>query len=446
MLIITYPNNKQQIRKTSMNSKVVSIFLFWLILAGQSALAVDANRIWLPKKYNSVKPKLMAAAIEAEKTDRCVKVIAGEMITRKNTEDHFYFMITCRDQNRITYNLTYLYPKEGYKAELVSEQNPSNAIKQEEVEITEAGVDKEQVLVLCKNEFITATDTLDNIVVLENLLAEVRGEDRGFSYNIPFTALSEFGSPARYRAECNVSHEGKATIDIFLTGEGALVVCKDSLRAESILLGRSTVVEEGITAIPTIDNSFHFKIPFDAKTRGSAPLSYSADCRVQADGDSDIVMSLLPAGALVLCKDSLRMETFLLKGVEIDDEALNLSEQEGLFYLELAFTANDPEGKKRNFKGICNIDEESEAYVEIFIDKGAIVSVCLKDLKDSTTKMLDIVVLEDQIPELTEDGEGYLSVIPFNAKNPSGTELHYKAECRVDGSGRGKIKIKARRD
>ena len=80
-------------------------------------MALDESRLWLPKKYQSLMPKFITAALEAESTERCQKVINGQFVPNKTTETFYYFVITCRDIERRTYNISYRYPVEGGELE-----------------------------------------------------------------------------------------------------------------------------------------------------------------------------------------------------------------------------------------------------------------------------------------------------------------------------------------
>ena len=428
-----------------MSKTALPLLILLSLLSGQWAYAVSESRIWLPKKYSSAKPKLMLAAREAEQTQRCMEVVAGEMIVRKSTAEHYYFVIGCRDENFKTYNLSYRYPVIGEVPELVAEQISRNTQKKQKVEVADIGVSQQQVPSLCRNELAVVTDAQDEVTLLEELLTDPIEQADGFLYVMPYTALSELGNAARYRADCRVSKEGKAAIDITLERDGALVICLDSLRAESILLGRARVLEEAIAEAQTEAGGFRFQIPFDAKTRGSSPIRYSADCQVEADGSNDIEMTLQSLGALAICRDSLQMETFLMKSVEVAEQPLSQSRRGEAFLFRLAFTAKARGGNQRSFNADCLVDEEGEAEVTTEIDQTAIVSVCLADLKVKTKTMLEVTILEQQIPPLIEEGESFVSIIPFDAKNPSGRVLRYQAQCRVDGSGHSKIKLKARK-
>ena len=422
----------------------------WLLVASlfssHWALAVDAKRMWLPKTYASVKPKLLAAARDAESTERCKTVVAGEMIVRKNTPENYYFVITCRDVNYKTYNLSYQYPVAGNAPDLVAEQRSKEAQKKNTtVEIEETGVSGEQALQLCLNAFNKASDELDEVQVLEQPVpAELASN---YSYTLPFTAQSELGNDVLYSAHCQVEKKGETTIELILEQAGAVAICRDSLRAEAILYGRIKINTDAINPLPTdIPNTFRIEIPFDVKNRIGSIIRYGSLCTVDAQGYSEVSIDLLSTGALAICKDGLLTETLLMKSVEIAEQASAESAEGKLFNFEIPFKANDPDGNQRNFKAYCDVDEEGEASVRTEIDRDAIVAVCIGEVKRKTKKMKSVVILDSEIPELIGDEEsGYVGIIPFDAKDPSGKALHYQADCRVGGNGRSTVKLGARR-
>lgn len=415
-----------------------------LLMISSLAQAVDANKIWLPKSFSHVRPKLLAAANDAEQTERCVKVISGEMISRKNTADNYYFVITCRDAQRRSYNLTYLYPITGNTPQLKSEQRPQD-YQQEEVVVSETGVNLEQAQTLCINELSVITDELETTNLNTAHLSGQQQDNGNFALSLDFTALSELGNDTSYTGNCQVSVQGDVTASITLQSAGALVICLDELRGESILLGRSSVIDNEIEPLPAVDHPFAFRIPFDVTARNSSPTRYAANCQVSAEGDASINIMLQAAGALAICKDTLLEETLLMKSVSIIDPPVRASHEDEIFAYQIGFTANDPEGNQRNFKASCEVTADGDAEVITEIDKDAIISVCINGVIEQTKRMLHVEVLHDDIPPLLEDGEGYIGIIPFNAKSPAGAALSYRGECRVDSSGRSKVQLKARR-
>lgn len=422
----------------------VALVLANLTVVSPLARAVDANKVWLPKSFNYVRPKLLAAANEAEQTERCVKVISGEMISRKNTDEHYYFVITCRDAQHRSYNLSYLYPVVGDTLKLKSEQRPKG-YQQEEVVVSETGVNLEQAKTLCSNELSAITDELETTGLEATRLSGQQQDNGTYALGLTFTALSELGNDTLYAGNCQVSVEGDVTANITLQSDGARVICLDDLRGESILLGRSSVIDAEIEQLDTVDGQFSFRIPFDVTARKSSPTRYAASCEVSPEGDAATTIALQAAGALTICKDTLLEETLLMKAVSIIDPPISESRAADLFGYQIGFTANDPDGNQRNFKANCEVTTDGDAEVITEIDKDAIISVCINGVIDQTKKMLDVQVLRDDIPPLLEDGEGYMGVIPFNAKSPSGVALYYQGECRVDGSGRSRVSLKARK-
>lgn len=422
----------------------VTLTLASLLLVSPLAQAVDANKIWLPKSFSHVRPKLLAAANQAEQTERCVKVISGEMISRKNTDENFYFVITCRDAQHRSYNLSYLYPVVGDVPKLKSEQRPQG-YQQEEVVVSETGVNLEQAQTLCINELTATTDEFETTGLdAANLSGQQQG-DGAYALVLSFTALSELGNDTLYSGNCQVSAEGEVTANITLQSAGALVICLDDLRGESILLGRSSVIDSEIESLDSVDGHFTFSIPFDVKARKSSPTRYAASCQVSPEGDANTTIALQAAGALAICKDTLLEETLLMKAVSIIEPPISESLNAEMFGYQIGFTANDPEGNQRNFKASCEVTTEGDAEVSVEIDRDAIISVCINGVIDQTKRMLDVEVLHDDIPPLLEDGEGFMGVIPFNAKSPGGVALYYQGECRVDGNGRSRVELKARR-
>lgn len=451
-------NNLESRVKTSLLCLLLSL----LLINSMPLLAFDKGRLWLPKSHSKLMPKLAAVAYEAEQTHRCVEILAGEMIARKNTEDHYYFVIKCRDKDRRSYNLSYLYPVNGGEAELAAEQRSSkgrgngsgkgNAATDPAAEGADAGINAPQALLLCRNELDVVADiqALEGVVVVETQISEPAEEAGGFSYSLPFNAFSEMGAAIRYRGDCTVSAAAEVAVVVTLEGAGAVALCRESLRAEAIILGRVRMedvsAEEISSGTGESVDAFHYQLPFAATMRSGSVINYRADCRIGPERVADISIALEKAGALTICRDSLLLEALLMKAVNIADEPLSATAEGKEFFFQLAFSASDPEGNKRSFTADCQVDEEGETDVSIQIDKIALVSVCVNAVKEKTRRMLDVVVLMDRIEPLKKVEDGYSGSIPFNAKAPSGRQLRYSAQCWVDGSGRSKISLGARKD
>lgn len=430
-----------------MNKAVLIVAIAASTVLCQMASALDSSRIWLPKKYASLKPRLIAVANEAEASDRCLAVLSGEMIVRKNTDQHYYFIVTCRDVNMRSYTLSYLSPVAGGKSQLLSEQrSPSEQVKAEAVAIAETGVNEEQGLLICKNEIIDKIDNLDGLRV-DDQSAVSKKTKSGFSYEIPFTAKTDLGNPVLYKASCNVDLDGRVKLLSTLQSQGALAICRDEVRAEAIILGRILFSEKDfVEQVLEHDQGFRYELPFDVKNRIGTVIRYGSECVVSSQEDVQVSFYLEESGALAVCKDSLTTETLLMKSVEFAEQADGVKTDQGTLRFEIPFTAKDPEGNERSFKGFCDIDEEGATDVYTEIDKAAILSVCIDDLKLKTGNMRSVELLEDQISPLEELEDGaFITLIPFNARSPVGTQLNYQAECTVNASGLSRIKLAKRK-
>ncbi|MGK0500524.1 MAG: hypothetical protein ACJAYG_002175 [Oceanicoccus sp.] len=566
-------------------------------MVSSSLWAVDTSRLWLPKKYAQVKPKLMLAAQQAEESDRCSTVVAGEMILRKNTPQNYYFVITCRDSAFKTYNLTYLFPIAGDMPSLKAEER--SRVEQQIIVgvIDDQGIDEPQAIQLCRNAMIELADEFDVMVITESALKVKSRPNGSFYMQLPFTAQSELGNAINYRADCRVNPQGevklvslleeegalticrdnlrveaalygriiideqaKALLDVtvngdfiysmpfdvktrigavirygsqcqvntkaeaevtiklladgalanckdeladefdvmtiaeselkveslpngsfyiqfpftaqsvlgsvinyradcrvppegqvelvsFLEEKGALAICRDTLHAEAALYGRITIDEQAKALLDvTVNGDFIYSLPFDVKNRIGTVIRYGSQCQVSPEAEAEVTINLLAAGALVVCKGELGRETLLMKSVEMAEQASTASEQAGRFSVEIPFTANDPNGNRRNFKGYCEVDEEGEAEVVTKIDKDSIYGICIEQVRRETTRMKSVVILEAQLSPLQgDDDDGYVGVVPFDARDPRGKTLRFEAECRVGGNGASEVKLRGRR-
>jgi len=85
--------------------------IFFLSTMGLAAfsptnlLAVEVDRLWLPKKQAHLFDFLHSAAIEAEKNKDCNEVVRGGLNRRRSTEKEPVFTILCRKNFKSTFNL-----------------------------------------------------------------------------------------------------------------------------------------------------------------------------------------------------------------------------------------------------------------------------------------------------------------------------------------------------
>lgn len=415
-----------------------------LVCAGSTLVwGVDSGRLWLPKQYQAAMPKLQEVANLAENSQRCVDVIHGKLQLSKTTDQDYYFVITCRDKNQRTFNLSFKSPVNSGTPRLVAEQRSGAAAAVVPPDAADSGINSQQAGELCRKEFPAAVDALDEVSLMVDAIAEVQAVDDGFLLSLPFTSQSDLGQRVSYVAECRVSSQGETHFSIVLQRDGALTICKDHLRSEAILIGRSSMADEDVVDMEE-EQGFRFHIPFRVKTLEVDGINYLADCRVSRSGDSEISLALQPSGAFRICQRALKIETLLMKGVSMADQPVSERHQGQQFLFEMAFDANSPDGNPRKFRAECRVDEEGEASVKTELDKSAITSVCIHGVREHAKSMIGVTVLEQEVGALQQDGDGYFAEIPFDASDPNGRLLHYLGECRVDETGRTQVRLKPR--
>jgi len=67
------------------------------------AHSFSQDTLWLPKRFEHLRPLLVEAAIEMENTQNCVKVINGEMSRVHSTPSEPAFIITCKNYKNRSY-------------------------------------------------------------------------------------------------------------------------------------------------------------------------------------------------------------------------------------------------------------------------------------------------------------------------------------------------------
>ncbi|WP_339671350.1 hypothetical protein [Dasania marina] len=195
-------------------NKLTVCSLLWLY-GSAMAWAITESQIWVPKRYSEAKHKLLSTAVEAERSPRCVTAIQGSMVVEKTTAEAYYFVITCRDKNRKTYNLSYSYPVAGAMPSLLNEQylfapEPVVSSLQSAVPMISANA----AWPLCITALQKQTRTMLNVLMLED---NPRPSDQGLPeqvFTIPFDAQNPQGLALKYQAHCAVDGQEAITIKI----------------------------------------------------------------------------------------------------------------------------------------------------------------------------------------------------------------------------------------
>lgn len=178
-----------------------------------SLWAVTEQDVWVPKRYTVAKHKLLSTAVEAERTERCVSAIQGSLNLQKTTKQAYYFVVTCRDKNRHSYNLSYTYPIDGAMPTLVNEQLIVVEVV-EEVVVAVPSISANEAWPLC-------VDTLRHKVrkMLDVQITELNPEpsDEGLPEQvlvILFEAKDPDGFLLRYQGNCVVDLEKNISMKI----------------------------------------------------------------------------------------------------------------------------------------------------------------------------------------------------------------------------------------
>ncbi len=84
------------------------IFIFgflavFLVVICEPAFALRESRLWLPKKYTYLMPRLIGAAYTAESSDDCVEVVDAQLDVGRSTKELPMFRIICRNVEGRTY-------------------------------------------------------------------------------------------------------------------------------------------------------------------------------------------------------------------------------------------------------------------------------------------------------------------------------------------------------
>lgn len=68
-----------------------------------SSRAFNNDSLWLPKRFEHFRPLLVSAALDLEVSERCAKVISGEMSRAHSTPSMPAFVVVCKDHNNRSY-------------------------------------------------------------------------------------------------------------------------------------------------------------------------------------------------------------------------------------------------------------------------------------------------------------------------------------------------------
>lgn len=349
--------------------KNFSLFLFFVFFI-ESIEAVDSRALWLPKKYNDARPLLMNVAQQAEKDERCIVVIAGEMIVSKSTERDYYFVVTCRDSLKRSYNLSYVVQKKGGVSELLEEQRSSkSAVKEGGVALGKKGLTKESALGQCAL-LLKEETVLSGVaeVIEEQIFEQERDSQWVYSFGYPFNTKNRLDEIVRFDANCHVDADGVAELDLGpLHREQALEDCYEGLEDESILIGWIEILYPEVSGLPYKEEwAYRFNMPFNSKNREGELVRYNADCRISEDRDVEVETRIDIDSVKSICLRAVKKEAKkMMKVTILEDSAEPVVELEYEFRSSIPFDASDPVGRKLHYLGECIVSDEGRSSVKI---------------------------------------------------------------------------------
>jgi len=332
--------------------------------------AVDPTVLWLPKSYSDARPLLLRVARSAEDNERCKLVIGGEMIVSKNTDDDYYFVITCRDALQRSYNMSYFVPRLGGAGELVTEQrSDKSAIKTGGLALDVNGLSKEQALEQCANSLAEKTILSGWTKVLDAQVAERELVPPWiYHFYYPFSAKNRLGQLVTFEASCVVDRDGISALKLgALHREQALEECYLGLEDEAILIGWTDLLyDQVLERSDKGDWAYRFNMPFNGKNRSGSLIRYNADCHVNEQAEAEVETHIDIEGIPALCLAALEKSSRKMLGVTLfPQEIESVEELEYEFHTSIPFDALNPSGKTLHYSGVCVVNDAGRSRIKI---------------------------------------------------------------------------------
>ena len=177
------------IRHYTKNAIALSTYALGCSALSGTALAVDDNKLWLPKKYQELFLNLKDAALAAKGIERCVEVVRGTIDLGQSKPGEPIYRILCRQENGRTINemvdgnslvvLTYSPP--DYEAQKLAHWEQ------------------------CDFAFKDKTKLMNNVVWLnESMPTPTIFTPEETHFSVKFNAEDPFGLLLKYAGECSV--------------------------------------------------------------------------------------------------------------------------------------------------------------------------------------------------------------------------------------------------
>lgn len=90
-------------KRSALKLFTASVLVFFFAVVCEPVFALQESRLWLPKKYQYLMPRLVNAANTVESSQDCVEVVDAQLDVGRSTDTLPVFRIICRNTQGVTY-------------------------------------------------------------------------------------------------------------------------------------------------------------------------------------------------------------------------------------------------------------------------------------------------------------------------------------------------------
>ena len=195
-----------------MKTRSLGLMFVGLALAYTSAvLAYDNEDLWLPVSYQELAPELRQAALKAEASDVCHKLLRGGIHGSSEGLDKAVFFLVCWDADRKTFPI--LVDANTLEFTFLKKPDPVEEDAEQSVPDPQERIDS--VWAECQELYAKKTRHMKSLNTLTHGQPVPDVGEQHLEFQIDFDALSLQGESLHYRASCisaNIETPTKLTI------------------------------------------------------------------------------------------------------------------------------------------------------------------------------------------------------------------------------------------
>lgn len=223
---------------------------------------------------------------------------------------------------------------------------------------------RQGALTLCKEQLRAEAIFLGRSRVNDEAVSAIDSSE-GFRFDIPFQVKTLTLDRVDYHSDCRVTPEGEVELTITLQPAGALAICREQLRRETLLMKAVSVADTPISERQE-EGEFWVEMGFEANSPDGNLRRFRAQCRVDAEGEATVQTALDKSAITAVCLHGVKAETRTMIGVEIlADQVPPLQQDANGFFAEIPFDARDPNGRLLHYQGECRVDEVGRTRVTL---------------------------------------------------------------------------------